>query len=82
MAKLDPATTTVAHRFVLPERLRDFGQTYGGLTALLPWQVSSWDSLTVGLLPGSAFPRSLLHLRCCSLLEAWHSCLRRMRRSV
>src|SRR5260370_25558980 len=35
MAKLDPATTTVAHRFVLPERLRNFGQTYGGLTALL-----------------------------------------------
>src|SRR2546421_10773963 len=35
MAKLDSATTTVAHRFVLPERLRDFGQTYGGLTVLL-----------------------------------------------
>src|SRR3989442_8630068 len=35
MAKLDPATTPVAHRFVLPERLRNFGQTYGGLTALL-----------------------------------------------
>src|SRR5438270_12381292 len=35
MAKLDPATTTVAQRFVLPERLRNFGQTYGGLTALL-----------------------------------------------
>ena len=35
MAKLDPATTTVAHRFVLPERLRNFGQIYGGLTALL-----------------------------------------------
>ena len=35
MAKLDPATTTIAHRFVLPERLRGFGQTYGGLTVLL-----------------------------------------------
>ena len=35
MAKLDPATTPVAHRFVLPERLSNFGQTYGGLTALL-----------------------------------------------
>src|SRR5947209_16256446 len=37
MAKLDlePATTTVAHHFVLPERLRNFGQTYGGLAALL-----------------------------------------------
>src|SRR5438270_11119019 len=35
MAKLDPATTTIAHRFVLPERLRGLGQTYGGLTVLL-----------------------------------------------
>src|SRR5258708_33813114 len=35
MAKLDPAITTVGHHFVLPERLRNFGQIYGGLTALL-----------------------------------------------
>src|SRR2546425_1451141 len=42
MAKLDPTTapvdsvtTPVARRFVLPEGLRNFGQTYGGLTALL-----------------------------------------------
>ncbi len=36
MAKLDSATTPpIAHRFVLPERLRNFGQTYGALTALL-----------------------------------------------
>jgi simple sugar transport system permease protein/ribose transport system permease protein len=32
---VDPATTPVARRFVLPERLRDFGQTYGALMALL-----------------------------------------------
>src|SRR5260370_480062 len=42
MAKLDPTTapvdsvtTPVARRFVLPEGLRNFGQTYGGLTVLL-----------------------------------------------
>src|SRR5260370_27225038 len=42
MAKLDPTTapvdsvtTPVARRFVLPEGLRNFGQTYGGLTTLL-----------------------------------------------
>src|SRR5947209_377317 len=35
MAKLDATATTVARRFVLPERLRNFGQTYGGLTALM-----------------------------------------------
>src|SRR5258707_3547508 len=35
MAKLDPAITTVAHHFVLPERLRNFRHVYGGLTALL-----------------------------------------------
>src|SRR2546423_7044660 len=35
MAKLDSATITVARRFVLPERLRNFGQSYSGLEALL-----------------------------------------------
>jgi galactofuranose transport system permease protein len=42
MAKLDPTTapvdsvtTPVARRFVLPGGLRNFGQTYGGLTVLL-----------------------------------------------
>src|SRR5258708_15095167 len=35
MAKVDSVTTPVARRFVLPEGLRNFGQTYGGLTTLL-----------------------------------------------
>lgn len=42
MAKSDPATTPIApattagpHRRVLPERLRNFGQTYGALAALV-----------------------------------------------
>jgi ABC-type xylose transport system permease subunit len=35
MGKLDPATAPVARRFVLPERLRNVGQSYSGLAALL-----------------------------------------------
>ena len=67
---------------VLVVALRRARRAEVGRLALLLWQVSLWDSLTVGLLPGSEYRRSLRHLPCCWQLAAWPSCLRRMRRSV